>query len=303
MEYNYTLARLTNKEFELLSRYIYEQFGIKMPLAKKTLLECRLQKRLRALQIENFKQYIEFLFSKTGSEQELLLMANVVTTNKTDFFREAAHFNFLKSLDWNAYFGGDASGKMLRVWSAACSSGEEPYTLAMTFQELNAFDYQILGTDLSREVLEKAVTAIYTEERVQPVPLAYKQKYFLKHKDPKQRILRIVPELRRKVTFRQLNLMHEGFDLSAKQDIIFCRNVLIYFDRPTQEKVLRKLCSHLKEGGYLFIGHSESLSDLHLPLIQKRSTVYQKINTMVYGGSEVSHTSSSSAAIEHRYYQ
>ncbi|WPP53533.1 CheR family methyltransferase [Catalinimonas niigatensis] len=284
MEYNYTLARLTNKEFELLSRFIYEQFGIKMPLAKKTLLECRLQKRLRALQIENFKQYIEFLFSKTGSVQELLLMANVVTTNKTDFFREAAHFNFLRALDWNTYFGGDTSGKVLRVWSAACSSGEEPYTLAMTLQELNAFDYQILGTDLSKEVLEKAFTAIYTDERVLPVPLMYKQKYFLKHKDPKKRVLRIAPELRKKVSFRQLNLMDNSYDLPAKQDIIFCRNVLIYFDRLTQEKVIRKLCAQLKEGGYLFIGHSESLSDLRLPLIQKKSTVYQKTHTNTWGG-------------------
>lgn len=285
MEYNYTLARLTNKEFELLSRFIYEQFGIKMPLAKKTLLECRLQKRLRALQIENFRQYIDFLFSKTGREQELLLMATVVTTNKTDFFREAAHFNFLRSLDWNAYFRGDTSGKVLKVWSAACSSGEEPFTLAMTLQELNTFDYQILGTDLSKDVLEKALNAVYTEERVQPVPLMYKQKYFLKHKDPKKRILRITPELRKKVSFRQLNLMDDYFDLPCKQDIIFCRNVLIYFDRPTQEKVIRKLCSHLKEGGFLFIGHSESLSDLHLPLLQKKSTVYQKIAANSWGSS------------------
>lgn len=283
MEYNYTLARLTNKEFELLSSFIYEQFGIKMPPAKKTLLECRLQKRLRALKIDNFRQYIEFLLSKAGMEQELFPMANVVTTNKTDFFREATHFNYLRSINWNAYFGGDASGKVLKVWSAACSSGEEPYTLAITLEELGFPDYQVLGTDLSRAVLEKAVDAVYTEERILPVPLVYKQKYFLKHKDPKKRIVRIVPKIRNKVSFRQLNLMDGNLDIGGKQDIIFCRNVLIYFDRPTQERVVRKLCEQLKEGGYLFIGHSESLSDLRLPLVQKKSTVYQKTGVQVSG--------------------
>ncbi len=277
MVQNYTLCRLTNKEFETLSGFIYEQFGIKMPLAKKTLLECRLQKRLRALNLNDFAQYIEMLFSKGGIEQELFPMANVVTTNKTDFFRESAHFDFLKALDWNAFFGGDAKGKMLKAWSSACSSGEEPYTLSMVLSEIGPFDHQILATDLSRDALEKAVTAIYPQQRVLPVPLHYKQKYFLKNKDPKKPLLRVVPEIRKKVNYRQLNLMDPSYEVPAKMDLIFCRNVLIYFDRPTQEKVIRKLCSHLREGGYLFIGHSESISDFRLPLIQHKSTIYQKI--------------------------
>lgn len=277
MVQNYTLCRLTNQEFEVLSEFIYEQFGIKMPMAKKTLLECRLQKRLRALNLEDFAQYIELLFSKGGIEQELFQMANVVTTNKTDFFRESAHFDFLKSLDWNNYFGGEASGKMLKAWSSACSSGEEPYTLSMVLNEIGGFDHQILATDLSQDALQKAVTAIYPEQRVQPVPLHYKQKYFLRNKDPKKPLLRITPEIRKKVSFRQLNLMDAGFDLPAKMDLIFCRNVLIYFDRLTQEKVIRKLTTHLKEGGYLFIGHSESISDFRLPLAQVKSTIYRKV--------------------------
>lgn len=277
MVQNYTLCRLTNQEFEVLSGFIYEQFGIKMPLAKKTLLECRLQKRLRALNLDDFAQYIELLFGKGGVEQELFPMANVVTTNKTDFFRESAHFDFLKALDWNSYFGGETKGRVLKAWSSACSSGEEPYTLSMVLNEVGDFDHHILATDLSQDVLQKAVTAIYPEPRVQPVPLHYKQKYFLKNKDPKKPLLRVVPEIRKKVSFRQLNLMDTTFDLPSKMDLIFCRNVLIYFDRPTQEKVIRKLSSHLKEGGYLFIGHSESISDFRLPLVQKKSTIYQKI--------------------------
>lgn len=276
MNYNYTLSRLSNKEFEMLSGFIYEQFGIKMPPAKKTLLECRLQKRLRALSIESFDQYINLLFSKDGIAQELFQMANVVTTNKTDFFRESAHFDFLTTLDWNAYFGGEAKGKVLNAWSAACSTGEEPYTLAMVLGEIGKFDHKILATDLSLDVLQKAVTAIYAEPKLQPVPLSYKQKYFLRSKDPKNLVLRISPEIRKKVCFRQLNLMDRELAVQGKMDLIFCRNVLIYFDRATQEKVIRKLCLHLKEGGFLFIGHSESISDLRLPLIQRKSTVYQK---------------------------
>lgn len=277
MNHNYTLSRLTNQEFDVLSGFIYEQFGIKMPLAKKTLLECRLQKRLRVLNIQDFEQYIEMLFSKGGVEQELFQMANVVTTNKTDFFRESAHFDFLKAMDWDAYFGGVAQGKVLKAWSAACSSGEEPYTLSMVLKESGDFDHQILATDLSQDVLKKAVTAIYPEERVQPVPLFYKQKYFLRNKDPKKPLVRVAPEIRKKVSFRQLNLMDHDYEVPGKMDLIFCRNVLIYFDRPTQEKVIKKLCSYLKEGGYLFIGHSESLSGYRLPLAQIKSTVYQKI--------------------------
>lgn len=274
---NYTLARLNNKEFELLSAFIYQQFGIKMPPVKKTLLECRLQKRLRDLKIDTFEEYIKYLFKKEGNEHELLMMANVVTTNKTDFFREPAHFEFLRNVDWNAYFAGETKGKMLKAWSAGCSSGEEPYTLAMVLSEMGRFDYQILGSDLSHDILQKAVSAIYASDKTQQIPLHYKQKYFLKHKDPQKPILRIAPEIRKKVSFQHLNFMDAHFEVPSKMDLIFCRNVLIYFDRKTQEQVIGKLCMHLKEGGYLFIGHSESLSDLKLPLVQVKSTIFQKI--------------------------
>ena len=273
---NYTLSRLTQKEFDYLSSYIYEHFGIKMPQAKKTLLECRLQKRLRVLNIEDFAHYLEFLFSREGQEKELPFMRDVITTNKTDFFREPAHFEYLKNLDWNAYFGGETSGKSLKVWSAACSSGEEPYTLAMVLAELGACDFHITATDLSREVLEKGMAAVYTEEKTRPVSLFYKQKYFMRSKDPAKKLLRVVPELRKKVNFRLMNFMDISYDMPHKYDLIFCRNVLIYFDRKTQEEVVRKLCSQLKEGGYLFIGHSESLNEFSLPLIQRRSTIFQK---------------------------
>lgn len=273
---NTTQCRLNQKEFEFLSSYIYDNFGIKMPPAKKTLLECRLQKRLRVVGMNNFGQYLEYLFSREGLEQELPHMRDVVTTNKTDFFREPGHFEFIKSLNWSEYFGGDLSNKSLKLWSAGCSSGEEPYTLAMMLAEMAAFDYHITATDLSQDILAKAMQAVYQEEKVRPVSLFLKQKYFLKHKDPAKPLMRIIPELRRKVSFRLLNFMDTSYDMPHKYDMIFCRNVLIYFDRQTQENVVRKLCANLKEGGYLFIGHSESLNGYQLPLRQLKSTIFQK---------------------------
>lgn len=274
--YSFTQATLTQQEFDKLSSYIYDNYGIKLPQAKKTLLQSRLQKRLRLLNIESFAQYIDYVFSQEGLEKELQHMTDVVTTNKTDFFRENGHFEFLQSLDWAEFLGGDPTGKAVRAWSSACSSGEEPYTLAMVLQELK-LNYQILATDLSTDVLQKAVTGIYAAEKTSPIPFALKQKYLLKHKDPKRPLHRVVPELRKKVSFKHMNLMDAHYDVQGKYDLIFCRNVLIYFDRKTQESVIRKLCSHLREGGILFIGHSESLNGFGLPLVQLKSTIFKKI--------------------------
>ena len=269
------MPSLSQPEFELLSGFIYQNYGIKMPQIKKTLLQCRLQKRLRVLQMDSFEQYIDYVFSAEGVEKELQHMTDVVTTNKTDFFRESAHFDFMQNMQWQQFMGGEPAARTVKVWSSACSTGEEPYTLAMVLQELK-LQYQILATDLSLDVLQKAAAAIYTAEKTTPVPLAYKQRYLLRNKDPKTPLMRRVPELRKKVQFRQLNLMDDYYDVQTKFDLIFCRNVLIYFDRKTQEQVIRKLCSHLRVGGYLFIGHSESLADLRLPVVQVKSTIFQK---------------------------
>lgn len=273
---NHNLLRLSSKEFEILSGIIYDHFGIKMPLTKKTLLECRLQKRLKALDLNSFSAYIHLL-KNGGLEDELFPMANVVTTNKTDFFRESAHFDFIKKVDWNTYFNGDTVGKTMKVWSAACSTGEEPYTLGMVLKETGRFDYKILATDISLDALQKAVTAVYKEDRIIPVPMEYRKKYFLKSKDKSDPKVRVVPEIRKKVTFGQLNLMDIRLDIPHKMDMIFCRNVLIYFDRMTQLKVVSKLIEHLRPGGFLFIGHSESISEFNLPLTQIKSTIYRKL--------------------------
>lgn len=280
-EVKYSTASMSDREFGQFSEFIYGQCGIKMPPAKKTMLEARLQKRLRKLGLRSFREYAEFLFSREGSEAELVHMIDVVTTNKTDFFREPSHFDFLVNQALPSLLGRDGSAgqRRLRIWSAGCSSGEEPYTLTMVLSEFAAatpgFSFGILATDICTEVLEKARLAIYDEERIEPVPLAMRKKYLLRSKVRNDGLVRIVPELRHLVTFRRLNFMDGDFGLPEPFDIIFCRNVIIYFDKQTQEQLLNKFCRHLVPGGYLFMGHSETLSGLDVPVVQVASTVYR----------------------------
>ncbi|WP_293901635.1 CheR family methyltransferase [Sporocytophaga sp.] len=265
--------------FRKLSEFINAYCGIKMPPEKKILLESRLNKRLRHLNMKSFDEYCNFLFSPTGKRQELIHMIDVVTTNKTDFFREAMHFDFMRDHIFTQFKESKIS--KANIWSAGCSSGEEVYTICMVLEELREFgsgvDYSVTGTDICSQVLEKAALAVYPEVRTMPIPLAIKRKYFLKSRNATEKTVRIIPELRGKTNFMRLNFMDESFDVPNIFDIIFCRNVLIYFDNPTQENVLKKLCSKLKVGGYLFIGHSESLTNMNLPLIQVKPTIFRKI--------------------------
>ncbi|GAW65818.1 chemotaxis protein CheR [Geoanaerobacter pelophilus] len=272
-------AVLSARDFGRLSRFIYDTCGIKMPEVKKTMLEARLQKRLRALGMHSFTDYCDFLFSSEGLEKELVQMLDMVTTNKTDFFREPDHFHYLSQTvlpDWVRRH----PGATLSIWSAGCSSGEEPYTLAMVLSEFAlqnpGFDFRILATDISTRVLEKARNAIYQESQVEPVPFEYKKKYLLRSKDRSSGMVRIVPELREKVRFRRLNFMDEDFGMREQLDIIFCRNVIIYFDRPTQEKLLQRFHRNMKPGSFIFMGHSETLSGLDVPLVSVYPTVYRK---------------------------
>lgn len=270
---------LGDREFKRFSEFIEAHCGIRMPATKKTMLEARLQKRLRNLGMDSFRAYCDFLLSPEGIKNELVPMIDVVTTNKTDFFREPVHFDFLNK-NILVKIGVSGISRKLRVWSAGCSSGEEPYTLAMILQDFAekryGFDFSILATDICTTVLEKAALGIYQIEDVDPVPLELKRKYLLKSRDRSKGMVRIAPELRRLVEFRRLNFMDDGFGISEPMDIIFCRNVIIYFDRQTQEKLLNKFCRHLAPGGYLFLGHSETLNGLDVPLIQVYSTVYKK---------------------------
>jgi chemotaxis protein methyltransferase CheR len=274
-----TNLKMSATDFQRLSSFIYDEYGIKMTPVKKTMLESRLQKRLTSLNIPSYKEYCDFLFSTAGKQQEVIQMIDLVTTNKTDFFREPAHFEFLTTQVLPVFIN-HYPNRQLKVWSAGCSSGEEPYTLAMVLNEfsekMQTIGYDITATDLSTQVLNKAVSAVYTEERIAGIPLQLKKKYFLKSKDPFKKTVRIMPQLRSKVHFARINFMDDTLDVSGDFDIIFCRNVIIYFDKTTQEKVINKLCAKLKPGGYFFLGHSESITNMRVPLEQLKPTVFRK---------------------------
>lgn len=277
-----TAAILSEKDFLRLSKVIRSECGIKMPLQKRIMLEARLRKRLRKFGMASFRDYCDYLFSREGMECELIPMIDAVTTNKTDFFREPRHFDFLAHFALPELIKSHGAGirRQLTVWSAGCSTGEEPYTIAMVLNEFEAFrpafHFFVLATDISTKALDKAIRGVYKQERAETIPMALKRKYLMRSKDSERGLVRIVPDLRSHVRFRRLNFMDEDFGMRELMDIIFCRNVIIYFDRPTQEKLIRRLCSHLIPGGYLFMGHSETLSGLDVPLVSAGPMVYRK---------------------------
>ncbi|MEA3316416.1 MAG: CheR family methyltransferase [Bacteroidota bacterium] len=275
-------AELSDTEFNRLSKFIYNEVGIKLPPVKKIMLQSRLQKRLRVLEFDSYKKYIEYVFSEEGLQNEIIHMLDVVSTNKTDFFREPIHFDFLTTDVLPTFIKENNLPEKIKIWSAGCSSGEEPYTIAIVLNEFKEnnpkFDFDILGTDISSRILKTAVNAIYKIERIQNIPLSTKKKYFLRSKNKENATVRIKKELRQKVHYSRLNFMNDNYSVNNDLDIIFCRNVLIYFNRDVQEKVITKLCKKLKYGGYLFIGHSESILNMNLPLKQIKPTIFQKIN-------------------------
>jgi chemotaxis protein methyltransferase CheR len=272
---NSTIKPLSGEDFELLSRFIQQNYGIKMPPAKKVMLEARLMKRLRTLEMKDFAEYCRFLFSPEGLERELISMIDVITTNKTDFFREPVHFDYLLNTICPQFENAELS-----IWSAGCSTGEEPYTISMVLSEFGerhpGFRYSITASDISSQVLEKAVLAIYPEEKTSPLPAVYKHKYLLRSKDRGAGQVRIKPEVRRKINFYRFNLMADSFTCMRSHDVIFCRNVIIYFDRPTQGKLIMNLAGKLNKGGYLFLGHSETLCNMKIPLVSVAPTIYRK---------------------------
>ena len=273
-------AELSDKDFQAFSTFIFNEYGIKMPPIKRIMLQGRLLKRIRELNMKSYSEYKEYFFSKEGQEKELYNFLNVVTTNKTDFFREPAHFDFLNGVVLPEYLKKQP-GKTFKVWSAGCSSGEEPYTLSIVLNEFKRvntpFMFNITGTDISNQVLERAAKGVYAEQKIDIIPLELKKKYFLKNKDRANPTVRVKPELQINLQLKHLNLMDNYYDIKESFSAVFCRNVLIYFDRNTQERVINKLCQHLEPGGYFFIGHSESLSGMSVPLVHIKPTIFQKV--------------------------
>lgn len=269
--------QLTDSQFKQLSVYLQKETGIKLPEIKRTMLQSRLHKRIRALNMSSFKEYIDYAMAK-GNETEIINMIDVVSTNKTDFFREPAHFTYLTSEFLPDLLHGYPN-KELKVWSSASSSGEEPYTIAIVLEELkqkySRFQYSIFATDISTIMLKKGETAIYHEDRIANIPMNLKRKYFLRSKNRDEQNVKVVADLRNKISWRRLNLMDPSYPVHETFDIIFCRNVLIYFERNIQESVINKLCKHLKPGGLFILGHSESIINMNVPLIQVRPTIYK----------------------------
>lgn len=276
--------KMSRQDFQRLGRMIETEYGIKMPPGKKDLLEARLRRRLKTLGMRSYKEYCDYVLSSDGLGDEIIHMMDVVTTNKTDFFRGPAHFDYLfkNVLPEMISIKGLGINRDLMIWSAGCSSGEEPYTLAMVLSEFQErvpgldFRFTILATDLSNRMLDVASRAVYPEEKISPIPSALKYKYLMKSKDKAKHLVRIVPELRHAVKFRRLNLLEENFGMREPVDIVFYRNVMIYFERPTQRNILLKIIACMRPGGYLFIGHSETLNGLDLPVVQVQPTIYRK---------------------------
>ncbi len=279
-------ARLESAEFRRLAAFIEGHCGIRMPESKRVMLESRLRKRLRCLGRSSFREYCDLALDTPAGADERIHLVDAVTTNKTDFFREPHHFEILvrEVLPTLMRTSGAGVRRPLVVWSAGCSTGEEPYTLSMVLCEVAAglpgFRFGILATDISTTVLAAARRGVYPERLIGPVPDGLRRKYLLKSRDSSRSLVRVGPELRQAVQFRRLNFMDNEFGLRETQDVIFCRNVMIYFDRPTQERLLLRFCRHLTPGGYVFLGHSESINGLRLPLRQVAPTVYRHVGSV-----------------------
>lgn len=270
--------QLSTRNFQRLARFIQDYSGIKMPANKRTMLEGRLRRRMRATQIDDVNAYCRYLFEEDGMASEAVHLIDAVTTNKTEFFREPAHFDFLVAKGLPALA---ARGRRdIKIWSSACSTGAEPYTIAMIMDEFCAdqrgTDYSILCTDICTEVLDQAIAGRFSEQMIETVSMARRKQYVMRSRDTSRNEVRITPDLRSKLAFGRLNLMDERYPVDPDFDIIFCRNILIYFDKPTQAKVLSRLCDHLASGGYLLLGHSESIVGIDLPVTQIANTVFQK---------------------------
>ncbi|MBF0101331.1 MAG: protein-glutamate O-methyltransferase CheR [Desulfobacterales bacterium] len=267
--------QIRNDEFVLFQKLIYDLCGIYLSDNKKALLTSRLGKRLKELGCSTFRQYREYVLTdKSG--QELTQMLDAISTNKTEFLREKYHFEFLE----RHLFPDLLTRHRVRFWCAGCSSGEEPYTLAISILEHIEHslgkDIKILATDISTTVLKKAQEGVYQERDLAPFPVNIRRKYFLKGETQWEGYYMVKESLREIVYFRYLNLM-TPFPFQTLFDVIFCRNVLIYFDKPTQANLIEKFFRVLSPGGYLFIGHSESLSGIQSGLTYVEPAIYKKL--------------------------
>ena len=274
-------CELKDREFKLLSDLVYHTIGINLGDSKKELLRTRLGKRLRLLGIPTFKEYYKYVTE--DNKDELTNLFDAISTNLTSFFREQKHFDYLSEtvlpeiLDERKRRGDF----QVRVWSCACSTGEEPYSLAIALAEYlgmsSKYGVKMLATDVNTEVLEKAAQGLYKEARVENLPKVILKKYFLRGEGKQAGYVKIKRQLQNMITFRRINLTAPRYPFRKQFDFIFCRNVMIYFDKHTQKQIIDKLYNHLKPGGYLFLGHAESLTGIDTEFKYIKPTIYKKL--------------------------
>ena len=273
---------ITDGEFQHFRALVHEQTGIALNDTKRALVCARLGKRLRHYGYRTFGEYYEHLRARDSHGEELVRMINALTTTKTEFFREAHHFAFLgrEVLPRLASRAAAGAPRHLRIWSAGCSSGEEPYSVALTVLDAlpqpGRWDVRILASDIDTEMLAWGMGGAYPAERLEGVPAGLRGRYFVPERGDREGWMRLRPEVRALVTFRRINLRDDGWPIRSAFDGIFCRNVTIYFDRALQQAVVARLVDLLKPGGYLFLGHSESLLGMRRGLRCLGHTVYQK---------------------------
>ena len=265
---------INDVEFKRLSSLLYDIAGITLSDAKKVLLTGRLSKRLTALKLDTYTQYFKYV-TDVANTDELSFMVDLLTTNETYFFREPQHFEFLKQISPSTH----KQGQPFRVWSAAASIGAEAYTIAMVLADKlgEGGAWEILGTDISNSVLKQARHGHYRMNEAENIPQNYLKKYCLKGKGDQEGTFLIDKKLRQHVRFEQMNLNVEGMRKTGEFDVIFLRNVMIYFDIPTKQRVIANLIPCLKNSGYLIVGHSESLNGITNALTQEKPTIYRRL--------------------------
>lgn len=248
----------SDRDFDRVRGLVTTHTGIHLSDAKRDMVYSRLARQLRRLGLSEFRSYCELL--ETGDEGEVKQFVNSITTNLTSFFRERHHFDHLKKETLPRLLTKNAQSKRIRIWSAGCSTGEEPYSIAMTIAEVVPADWdvRILATDLDTNVLDTGRRGVYRDDRVEPVEMALKRKYLRRGKGANEGKVAVVPKLRDYIVFNRLNLMGE-WPMKSQFDVIFCRNVAIYFDKPTQRILFDRYAEMLKMSGHLYIGHSETL--------------------------------------------
>lgn len=271
---------MPNSLFQQFSQLVYEQCGINLHEGKKALLQARLNKRLRLTGIDSYGEYFKFITSG-ANPGEFINFLDSISTNLTYFFRENQHFDFMSRVALPELLAEKRkeNDMRLRIWSAGCSSGEEPYSLAMcvlsSLQDLAKWDFRILATDISTRMLETASRGLYSEEKVQKVPAPLRQAHFRKvGSEDKNVYFQIAPSVKRLITFSRLNLK-DPYPFKGPFDFIFCRNVMIYFDKRTQEELVNKMAAYLRPGGYFCVGHSESLTGLAHKLSYVQPAIYR----------------------------